>query len=360
MIVLKTQIVSSQMATTRMMRTIIGGTCIAPKYVFFQPVKRGTWKKFQPESWVGKDVKVMFICPLTLEIPKNGNGEFCSYSLTLQKDWVKKYGPALILSLRVLNIAFALGRAAGVPLPTISNLSKDLKKGAEENISNLTSVYDTLKEDTDLKDEIDCIESTISSLIPTKGVERALDMPNVSLESTTPATSASYSEIANIAKNFKPSDPSFERSGLVLATDMDGVSEYVSKIMKPVYEEFGYDESMKMTQDDLNIKRQELKVKHEKEKHDFEALYKDKAIAKEISVKEQIVLEGVLEKKGHDFLSGFKEKYFVLYVDGMLVYYKSEEEKKKNKTDKITHLGKITDIVKDANKKKPNDLQFSS
>jgi hypothetical protein len=49
------------------------------------------------------------VCPVTLECAGTG------YELTLPKDWVTKYGPALQMGLTVIKVACGVGRLAGDP-----------------------------------------------------------------------------------------------------------------------------------------------------------------------------------------------------------------------------------------------------
>ena len=205
---LKEQLTGFQMTTIKMMRTVVEGVKVAPKFVYFVPsVPENKWTKFKPENWIGKKVDVMFLCPLTLEIPKKEDGKPFSYTLTLPKDWVRKYGPALIMSLRVLKVAFGLGRLAGLPLPVISDVPDKIKSNVKEGLNALTSIYDTLKEEKDLASEIECIEKHVSDSIPSvedfnktvDGIDKTVEVSNKPKELTT----RSYEAVKNKWKSSK-------------------------------------------------------------------------------------------------------------------------------------------------------------
>ena len=72
---------------------------------------------------VNKKVKIVFFCPITLTIPRDG-GKFMGYDMELPRDWVTKYGPALKIGFDILQIAFAAGRLAGLPIPSLSGIGK--------------------------------------------------------------------------------------------------------------------------------------------------------------------------------------------------------------------------------------------
>jgi len=69
-----------------------------------------------------KSMRITFLCPITKIIPRHHDGSPKGYDITLQKGWVKKYGPALLASLEVLKVLCAVGRVAGLPLPNLNSV----------------------------------------------------------------------------------------------------------------------------------------------------------------------------------------------------------------------------------------------
>ena len=62
---------------------------------------------------------VVFVCPVTFKVIKCvpiGDG----WEVSNPKGWVKKWGPAILVSLKVLNFALKAGRVLGLPLPNIA------------------------------------------------------------------------------------------------------------------------------------------------------------------------------------------------------------------------------------------------
>jgi hypothetical protein len=59
---------------------------------------------------------LMVVCPVTLQVVECGpNG--MGWEMTQAKQWVKKWGPAILASLCVLKAAVVAGRVLGLPLP---------------------------------------------------------------------------------------------------------------------------------------------------------------------------------------------------------------------------------------------------
>lgn len=88
----------NQRATCAMLAALLTGEHSCPRFVVVLPAqppagwgrKMLKWSKMK--NWVNKTVTVHFVCPVTLECAGAG------YELTLPKDWVTKYGPALQVS----------------------------------------------------------------------------------------------------------------------------------------------------------------------------------------------------------------------------------------------------------------------
>ena len=62
---------------------------------------------------------LVFVCPVTFKIVKCGpNGD--GWEVRNPKGWVEKWGPAIVVSLKVLNFAMKAGRVLSLPLPNIA------------------------------------------------------------------------------------------------------------------------------------------------------------------------------------------------------------------------------------------------
>jgi hypothetical protein len=83
---------------------------IAPTLVYMSPLNSSfeDWLDFT--TLTNKRVKVRFICPVTLSVHQDATtGEVKGYEMDLPRDWVEDYGPALLISLKLLKIASAAG-----------------------------------------------------------------------------------------------------------------------------------------------------------------------------------------------------------------------------------------------------------
>jgi hypothetical protein len=61
---------------------------------------------------------LVFVCPVTFKVVKCGpKGD--GWEVRNPKEWVKKWGPAILVSLKILNFAMKAGRVLGLPLPNV-------------------------------------------------------------------------------------------------------------------------------------------------------------------------------------------------------------------------------------------------
>ena len=157
--------------------------------------------------------------------------------MSVKRGWVKKYGPALLVSLRVLKVACGVGRLAGLPLPVLPVLSDFVGN----HTAALTTMYNQLKEgDRDLKSVANYVESRVAdSIKDLNDKAKAQDVP----ESLTEAeegmrriVKGSYMDMKAIATDCK--DPDFRDTGLVVAYHK-GQGAFVHASVKDVYEREG-------------------------------------------------------------------------------------------------------------------------
>jgi len=306
-----------QHATMKILKEIIQGAEYAPKLMLFFPETSGFWENKRISNSFTKSMKVVFVCPITLEVPEREDGTSYGYRIELPKEWVKKYGPTLLMSLRLIKFGFNISKAV-IPIPDeISNTINTAKDALDKfNGSAYGTMYKFLMEQDELKSLSECMAEEGNNLKDMNGLfKRALEKSgNENLGAK------------QISELFKTPDPDFSESGLVLATDMNGVSEYVKRSVKMVYEEFGFEKCLKMQLSELEDKREELLMKEEEEAAAHQELFEQRKVQNLHDAEEQVLIEGYLEKKGlRNALSMFQKRYFVLGKDGTLIYYKDEE-----------------------------------
>merc|ERR1712238_320111 len=306
---LNTQLDMFKKATISMMRALVSGREFAPAMMLFVPQKKG----IKPSNWLNKEVKVMFICPVTMRVPNDSNDDPLHYIIKLPKDWVKKFGPTILMSLNVLKIACGIGSIVGFAPLKIADKTRKL---ITDNSSTLTSMYDELKKLPEL-------ESTHMF------IEKMYKDPD-ELKRTKPIE-GTHGAIA-VSKLFKPLDNTFKHSGLVLATDMHGVSEYIHKDIKLVFEKHGFKECLQMKTEDLHEKNRELLIEAKKEEDEYERLFRKIKKNNEVVDNSDILAKGFMqnkaikEKKIKNVFSRFNERYFILKRDGILLYYTSKND----------------------------------
>ena len=102
------EVVAKTRGQTRLLADLCAGTTECPKLVWMaraDPKGLASW--ISPSAWYGKKVKIQFVCPVSMKV-----GPGPGFELTLSKDWMKKYGVALNVSLGILRLAMQVGAAA--------------------------------------------------------------------------------------------------------------------------------------------------------------------------------------------------------------------------------------------------------
>ena len=269
-----------------------------PKLLFVVPVGPSKKDWFKPSSWVNTRMKVIFVCPVTYSIPRNSKNKPMGYTIKMPKDWVVKYGPALRLSFEVLQIAFAVGRLACLPLPNLSSfgespnpfqiMNDDLVQDLGENAPDLIGLADAMRKENFTSSEI--TENTMKSI------------------------KASYDQVKRLGEDNY--DPDFLKTGLA-KVEKDEWVEYVlnDPKVKTLYQEKGHvcvglpvEELQSLGADlDIVVKEGELeKNRNSKCKRDY-----------------------FFNKQANQG-ENRKRSYYVLRKSGWLTYYPSKEERDKD------------------------------
>jgi serine/threonine protein kinase len=112
----------------------------APRYMLVLPLKFGIEDKLNLTALVNKKVLVVFLCPVTLIVPRNENGDIMGYEFNFTRDWYERWGPGLRIGFMYLSLAIKVYSSAVVNIRdpiapethiTHGNLGKLLK----ENVS---------------------------------------------------------------------------------------------------------------------------------------------------------------------------------------------------------------------------------
>jgi len=305
-----------QEATTRIVKELTQSPLCAPKLMLFVPQHKCHFKGKNTSGWFKKKVKVVFVCPVTMRIQKKNDGSNCSYNVKLPKDWVSQYGPVFLMSLNVIQLFCSVGKAFESPPQGIGcdviSMAKNTINSFKDSVSVFQEMYEELMKHEELKPVSDWINDAVKDI----------SAPRKLLGTTLKNFKTQGGK--DVSKLFNPKDDNFIRSGLVLATDMNGVTEYVHKDIKMVYEEVGFEKCLKMSQVELQEMTIGLMEDTKKQKKEHDKIFRK---AKETDDNALVLAKGYLEKKGVNVLSGYEQRYFVLYGDGSLAYYKTKDPK---------------------------------
>ena len=130
-----------------MLGTLLRGEYDCPSYfVMAPPDLRKVSKASQffrwtnPTMWVGKPIDLRFVCAVTMQPV----GE--DYRITMPRDWVVKYGPALATSLRVLAMTAAVAKIAFVLCPDLSGMAEGAAQAVTHQLVPIAAIQDGLRE----------------------------------------------------------------------------------------------------------------------------------------------------------------------------------------------------------------------
>lgn len=118
-----TRVMSTIAAHDRTLQMLVHKEKECPSLFWFQP------KRTELRDWLRNPAKRLFqdtlimmvVCPVTLcVVPCGPHGG--GWELSRSKDWVRRWGPAILLSVYVLQAAVAAGRVAFLPLPPVPSV----------------------------------------------------------------------------------------------------------------------------------------------------------------------------------------------------------------------------------------------
>jgi len=114
-----------------------------PSLVMLIPCKKA-WKNcISPTTFTQDKFMLTFICPVSLCVVECGP-KGLGWEVAEPKKWVKKWGPALLVTLKVLQVAAVAGRVLGLPipcLPTADNLGLGLDTDSKLISNFMTSSW---------------------------------------------------------------------------------------------------------------------------------------------------------------------------------------------------------------------------
>ena len=107
------------------LEALVGKREECPRLIWLYPKKRSlrAWLSDPAGMLLSDTLMMMVVCPQTLKVVPCGP-DGLGWEIKKPKEWLKKWGPALLITLQILQIALALGRFLALPFPIPSVPSK--------------------------------------------------------------------------------------------------------------------------------------------------------------------------------------------------------------------------------------------
>ncbi|CAJ1940910.1 unnamed protein product [Cylindrotheca closterium] len=236
---------SYQEAANTLLKGIVQGKKAQPKFLVILPAAEqdnhqekqfsrflSTLSKIKNLSSLTTKARLCFICPISLQPVVGTDGKAIGYDIKLAKDWIKKYGPAILIGLKIVQAGLAVGRGFGLPLPSLSGTEKGLLETSDLFAEMQGLLVDGMGGDAE--------EDGLADMM----LEKFADRVDSAASAEGPVT-MKKNHLASIQKSYDGiglliGDEEFKCCGLVQAVSSDGKEyEYVHPNVKPLFEKFG-------------------------------------------------------------------------------------------------------------------------
>lgn len=231
------RLIKYQKSTNNMLKGIIKDESIMPKYFAILPKEKSEGfqkilEVMNPATLVTNTVRLVFICPVTLQCAFGADGEPISYDVDLPPKWVKEYGPSILFGLKILNLGFSVGRGFGLPMPSLA--------GAEEKLLG-TSSFLTKMQEIVVKEMGGGKGGSIANKILSDTIENTIDGVEEGVSDANPLSKKQQEEILKSFQGIGKliNDEKFKHCGLIQTDGPYGSIEFVHPDAAPVYKELG-------------------------------------------------------------------------------------------------------------------------
>jgi len=228
---------------------------------------------------------------------------------------VKKYGASIIFGLKILEASLLVGRLCGLPIPSVSGAANGVESKLSEASTFVENMQQVLVEEFGGEDNNSVADIVISKF--NAAGENAVSKFEESVSSESPLSASqqeaiqeSYEGIGDLIK-----DEAFSRCGLEKVVANDGTIEFVHPDIVSYFREHGQ-ECIKTRVEDI-----------EEEAAVQSAMGQAQAVSSgQATDVNAIIHKGWLQKQSRSFgLSWlWKERYFVLYENGTVVYFRND------------------------------------
>ncbi len=180
----------------KVLNILVNKSMECPKLVWFYPKKRTMWN-WIVDPWrmlLTDSMMMVFVCPVTLKVVRCGPNDV-GWEVTNPKEWVRKWGPAILISLQVLQVAVVAGRILGIPLPHVPDVSDIMHFNSSKALQAFSSMRQAVIEQAS---NADCDLKRVGHQF-----ERALS-DSLATEDHIKVTKGSYEAIVQFVSQFGP------------------------------------------------------------------------------------------------------------------------------------------------------------
>uniref|UniRef100_A0A7S3LZM0 Uncharacterized protein n=1 Tax=Spumella elongata TaxID=89044 RepID=A0A7S3LZM0_9STRA len=136
-----------------------------PSLFWFYPKKRElrNWLRDPLKCLLQDSLMMVVVCPVTLRMVKCGP-DGLGWEISAPKAWVKKWGPAILFSIYVMQAAVIAGRMVGIPLPQLPSVG-DAANALGLKCDVVTAGMSDVINQEQLMDSLSAFTSTTESVL---------------------------------------------------------------------------------------------------------------------------------------------------------------------------------------------------
>jgi hypothetical protein len=163
------QVMRTVAAHDRTLQMLVSKEKECPSLFWFYPKKPGL------RRWLSDPVKCLFqdtlmmvvVCPVTLCVVECGP-KGVGWEVTKPKEWVKKWGPAILFSIYVMQAAVVAGRVVGIPLPPLPGVTEI------KDALGLGDVFSATSNQANLMESLNALRDTTAATLEQSAESKAL------------------------------------------------------------------------------------------------------------------------------------------------------------------------------------------
>eukprot|EP01033_Poteriospumella_lacustris_P014335 gene14335-10239_t len=219
-------------AQQRVMDTLVSQTKECPSCIWLYPKRRDLrdWLRQPMDRLLMNSLMLVFVCPVTLKVVECGPDKV-GYEVKEPKEFVKRWGPAILATIVVLKAATVAGRMMGIPLPSLPSV--ETLTGGAISVAETLGFGDVTNRDL-VKEALQSMSSAIGEAMEqgASALQSAAEQSTSPVERTSPmltldCTDEAYRWVHDLVLPHGPLHRQLEGKMHRLRGD-DGVVEWVS------------------------------------------------------------------------------------------------------------------------------------